>query len=65
MGGRKREAWKVASGGRAPGVLAMSILVDAEGHRPLACQNVRLLCGHARLKIGHAGWFAWLRERVG
>jgi hypothetical protein len=41
----------------------MGILVDAEGHRPLACQNVRLLCGHARLKIGHAGSFGWLRER--
>jgi hypothetical protein len=30
------------------------------GHRPLACQNVRLLCAHARLKIGHAG--RWPRQ---
>jgi hypothetical protein len=45
-------------GGRAPGVLGMGVLVDAEGYRPLACQNVRLLRGHARLKIGHAGGLA-------
>jgi hypothetical protein len=41
----------------------MGVLVDAEGHRPLACQTYALLRGHARLKIGHAGGFAWLRER--
>jgi hypothetical protein len=50
-------------GGRAPGVLGMGVLVDAEGYRPLACQNVRLLPGHARLKIGHARGFGWLQER--
>jgi len=48
--------------GRAPRALGMGVFVDAEGHRPLACQHVRLLCDHARLNIGHAEGFAWLRE---
>ncbi len=52
--GRKREARRVVSGVE-PAVLRIGVLVDAESHRPLACQNVRLLCGDARLKIGHTG----------